>query len=179
MSMTNGKVVARRINLRSDHPNLVKAILPHEITHVVLADLFPDKQIPRWADEGIAVLAEPASEQSLRAADLDQPLASNKLFALNELFTMDYPKSDAWSVYYAQSVSMTRFLVDAGTPGKFLEFLRESQRVGPEAALRTSYGISGYDDLQKRWLAYARSQAAGTLTASSDTAEKDATRSTR
>ena len=58
--MCNGnRVVARRMNLRADHPLLVTAILPHEVTHVVLADLFTTQQIPRWADEGLAVLAEP------------------------------------------------------------------------------------------------------------------------
>ena len=41
--MCNGnRVVARRMNLRADHPLLVTAILPHEVTHVVLADLFTD-----------------------------------------------------------------------------------------------------------------------------------------
>jgi hypothetical protein len=172
MSMSDGKVVARRINLRADHPNVVRAVLPHEVTHVVLADLFPDKQIPRWADEGLAVLAEPEKEQALRAADLEQPLASNKLFAPGDLFTMDYPKSDAWSLYYAQSVSMTRFLVESGSPASFIGFVRESQTSGPEPALRSIYKISGYDELQKRWLAYARAHASGTLTASSDTSEK-------
>ncbi len=50
------------------------AILPHEVTHVVLADLFTTQQIPRWADEGIAVLAEPNAEQEIRAAELQEPL---------------------------------------------------------------------------------------------------------
>ena len=74
MGMNGGRIIARRVNLRVDHPNLLRAILPHEITHVVLADLFPHQQIPRWADEGMAVLSEPASEQHLRAADLNDPL---------------------------------------------------------------------------------------------------------
>ncbi len=92
------------------------AILPHEVTHVVLADLFPSQQIPRWADEGMAVLAEPHSEQRLRAADLDKPLTSGQLFKLNELMVMDYPDGKYWSLYYAQSVSLTRFLVDQEAP---------------------------------------------------------------
>ena len=62
--VSNGnRVTARRTNLRADHPQLLTAILPHEVTHVVLADLFTTQQIPRWADEGIAVLAEPTAEQ--------------------------------------------------------------------------------------------------------------------
>ena len=106
-----GRIIARRVNLRADHANLLRAILPHEITHVVLADLFPHQQIPRWADEGMAVLSEPASEQHLRAADLDEPLTKGQLFKLEHLMAMDYPEGKYWGLYYAQSVSLTRFSV--------------------------------------------------------------------
>jgi hypothetical protein len=37
--------------------------LPHEITHVVLADRFNTKPMPRWADEGMAVLTEPVEKK--------------------------------------------------------------------------------------------------------------------
>ena len=70
MGINGNRIIARRVNLRADHPQLLTAILPHEVTHVVLADLFTEKQIPRWADEGMAVLAEPVSEQLSRAGDL-------------------------------------------------------------------------------------------------------------
>src|SRR5206468_7649581 len=70
MGLNGGRVVARRVNLRADHPNLLVAVLPHEVTHVILADLFPSQQIPKWADEGMAVLSEPAAEQDRRLADL-------------------------------------------------------------------------------------------------------------
>ncbi len=157
MGLNAGRVVARRVNLRADHPNLLSAVLPHEVTHVVLADLFPDLQIPRWADEGIAVLSEPESEQSLRAADLAKPLESGELFTLGELMRMDYPDGKFWSLYYAQSVSLTRFLVAQGTPSQFLEFVRGSQHNGIEPELKRLYGIESLDQLQERWLAAVRS----------------------
>ena len=43
---------------------------------------------------------------------------------------------------------------------------------GPEPALQSVYEISDYAELQAKWLAYARSHASGTLTASSGTPEK-------
>src|SRR3954470_18043009 len=156
MGMNGGQIIARRINLRVDHPNLLKAILPHEITHVVLADLFPNQQIPRWADEGMAVLAEPPSEQHLRASDLDDPLASGQLFKLEQLMAMDYPDGKFWGLYYAQSVSLTRFLVEQGTPAQFVKFVQGAQQNGLEAELKRVYQIEGLPDLQQRWLAYAR-----------------------
>jgi hypothetical protein len=159
MGMNAGRIVTRRINVRADHPNLVVAILPHEVTHVVLADLFPTQQIPRWADEGMAVLAEPHSEQQLRAADLEKPLSSGQLFKLNELMVMDYPDGKFWGLYYAQSVSLTRFLVEQGTPAQFIQFVQGTQRNGLEAELKRVYRIDGFEDLQKRWLTYARDQS--------------------
>ncbi|MBV8269333.1 MAG: hypothetical protein JO252_23670 [Planctomycetaceae bacterium] len=160
MGLNAGRVIARRINLRVDHPNLIKAVLPHEITHVLLADLFPDRQIPRWADEGIAVLSEPSSEQRLRAADLEKPLAAGRLFQVKDLMVMDYPDGQYWGLYYAQSVSLTRFLVEQGTPAQFIQFVQGTLHNQPEAELRRIYQIDGYADLQIRWLAYARGKSA-------------------
>ena len=113
-------------------------MLPHEVTHVILADLFPTQQIPRWADEGIAVLSEPTTEQRLRAADLDEPLSSGTLFKVESLMAMDYPDGRYWGLYYAQSVSLTRFLVEQGTPAQFIQFVQGAQRRPPESELRGS-----------------------------------------
>jgi len=156
MGMNAGKIVTRRINLRADHPTLTHAVLPHEVTHVVLADLFPTQQVPRWADEGMAVLAEPESEQLLRAGDLKDPLTSGKLFKLKDLMIMDYPEGKYWGLYYAQSVSLTRFMVELGTPAQFIQFVQASQRGQLEAELKRIYKINSIEELQNRWLAYAR-----------------------
>ena len=124
MGINGNRIIARRVNLRADHPQLLTAILPHEVTHVVLADLFTEKQIPRWADEGMAVLAEPISEQVSRAGDLAAPLEQGRLFRLSELMAIDYPNAESWGLYYAQSVSLTQFLVELGTPEQFVSFVR-------------------------------------------------------
>lgn len=158
MGLGGGQVVARRVNLRADHPNLLTAVLPHEVTHVVLADVFREIQVPRWADEGMAVLSEPASEQELRAGDLSGPLADNRLFRVADLMSMDYPDGRFWSLYYAQSVSLTRYLVEQGSPEKFIEFVRGSQRAGVDAELKRVYGITSVADLQTRWLAHVRAR---------------------
>ncbi len=159
-SMANDgtRVLSRRMNLRADNPRLLTATLPHEVTHIVLADLFVTRMIPRWADEGLAVLAEPAAEQHRRQADLKGPLDSGRVFEAGKLMTMDYPEPKDWKLFYAQSVSLTRFLVDQGPPERFIQFVREAQRLGPEPALRDIYQIDGLSALQERWLAYARSQ---------------------
>lgn len=198
MGMNEGRIVLRRIHLRGDHPNLVKAILPHEVTHVVLADIFPRQQVPRWADEGMAVLAEPTPEQSLRAADLEEPLRTGRLFHLRDLMVMDYPAQQHWALYYAQSVSLTRFLVETGSHARLVRLvesaqkatevhlfgklspnlppdhpqvraqIQEAMRNGFTDALKEVYAINGYDDLQARWLEFARGQASGAAIAGTD-----------
>lgn len=151
-----GRVTARRVNLRTDHPKLVAAILPHEVTHIVLAELFPEQQIPRWADEGMAVLAEPSDEQQHRAADLHAPLRGGKIFSVDQLMVMDYPEGQHWPLYYAQSISLTKYLVELDSPVRFVEFVRDAQKHGFEPALQRHYQISSYRDLQERWLVYAQ-----------------------
>jgi hypothetical protein len=165
MGMSGSRVTARRVNLRADHPQMLDAIMPHEVTHVVLADLFTQQQIPRWADEGMAVLAEPAAEQSNRCADLTGPLREGRIFKLSDLMAIDYPNAEAWSLYYAQSVSLTQFLVQLGTPQQFVSFVRGAQKIGIEASLKAAYKIDGFPDLEQRWQEFATRQA-GELTAS-------------
>jgi hypothetical protein len=156
MTVNGGKISGRRINLKADHVNLLTAVLPHEVTHVVLADLFPSRPIPRWADEGMAVLSEPRAEQKARAADLAEPLASGRLFQLQQLMSMDYPDGRFWGLYYAQSVSVTQYLVSLASPAKFVEFLKGAETNGIEPELRRVYQIDGFADLQRGWLEHAR-----------------------
>ena len=172
MGINANRVTARRVNLRADHPQLLSAILPHEVTHVVLADLFRQQQIPRWADEGMAVLAEPLAEQLGRAADLSAPLEEGRVFKLSELMAIDYPSAEAWSLYYAQSVSLTQFLVELGSPEQFIRFIHNAQRQGIELALREVYHLDGFEALEQRWLTFARRQSAE-ITASRSGSGKD------
>lgn len=176
MGVNGNRIVARRVNLRADHPQLLTAILPHEVTHVVLADLFTQQQIPRWADEGMAVLAEPRAEQSSRASELTEPLKEGRVFKLSELMAIDYPNAEAWNLYYAQSVSLTQFLVEQGSPEQFVAFVRGAQRKGVENALRESYHIEGFAELENRWQSFARRQAAEITASSREASEADPVR---
>jgi hypothetical protein len=156
MGLSGGKVVARRINLRADAKDLVEAVTPHEVSHVVLADLFPTQQIPRWADEGMAVLSEPIEAQAARLADLEGPLSSGRVFRTGAMLTSPNPDGRFWELYMAQSASLTRFLVQLDSPERFVAFLKAAERLGPEAAIRDAYGFDDLDELHSRWLAHAR-----------------------
>ena len=171
VKLEGGRVTARVVKLRADNAKMLDAVLPHEVTHIVLADLFPAQQIPRWADEGMAVLSEPESEQTLRIRDLATPIRNDVVFQLEVLMTADYPGGNHWALYYAQSVSLTRYLVGIGTPRQFVEFVRASQARGIDVALKENYGIEGVAQLESRWKNHTRNalQPATASAAASET----------
>ncbi|MEW4567753.1 hypothetical protein AB1L88_07790 [Tautonia sp. JC769] len=160
LDLSRGRVVSRRINLRADADRLLDAVVPHEVSHVVLADLFPNQQIPRWADEGMAILAEPTDAQSARLADLDASLSAGRVFRTGPLMGASGPNDRDWDLFMAQSASLTRYLVQLDSPARFLAFVRASQRLGLEPALKTVYGFEDAEDLHARWLSHARRESA-------------------
>jgi hypothetical protein len=154
--LSGGRVTARLVKLRADNDKMLDAVLPHEVTHIILADLFPVQQIPRWADEGMSVLSEPEAEQALRARDLADPFRKDVLFHLDVLMKTDYPSGSYWALFYAQSVSLTRYLVGQGTPPQFIRFVKATQQTNIDTALRQHYKIDGVAELEARWKAHTR-----------------------
>ena len=108
------------------------------------------------------------------AAELQEPLEAGRVFDLRKLMAMDYPEAKEWSLYYAQSVSLTRFLVEQGSPEKFVQFVQNSLRDGTEGALRGTYGIGGFAELQEKWIEYARQQLTADRQAGRDTGSQPA-----
>jgi len=173
MGLQNGRVVARRVNLRADADRLLDTVLPHEITHVLLADLFPRNPIPKWADEGIAMLAEPPDQFRRRLVPLSEALESGRLFRLETLMTAEYPDGRYWEVFMAQSASLTHFLVQQDSPERLLQFLRRSVSGEElESALRDVYGFSNFKDLETRWLAWAGRETTDAIAAEPDDAPR-------
>jgi hypothetical protein len=143
------RVVNRRMELRCDVVGFLEAVLPHETTHVVLAGNFGNHLVPRWADEGMAVLSEPTDKIDQHRRNLIQ--AKNQLFRVKELMELnDYPNSKRISAFYAQSVVLVDFLAQQRGPTVFSQFLRDGLRGGYEAALRQHYGWT-MEELETRW----------------------------
>jgi hypothetical protein len=155
------KIVSRRIDVHCDNANMLTGVLPHETTHVVLADGFGPRPLPHWADEGMAVLAEPRDRIDLHLHNLPQHRANAELFAVAELMQMDqYPDAGRIGAFYAESVSLVEFLSKEKGPAAFAQFMRDGLQGGYEAALQKYYDIHGFDDLQRRWQRYAFSGVA-------------------
>jgi hypothetical protein len=150
------RVLSRRIDLRCDDPNLLIAVLPHETTHVVLAGQFGDRPVPRWADEGIAVLTEPRDKIDRHLRNLPEYYRDRQLFGVRRLMQMnDYPDPYYIGPFYAQSVSLVEFLTNERGHRVFTQFLREALRTGYDTALQKHYGFRSFEELQDRWTRYA------------------------
>jgi hypothetical protein len=145
------KVTRRLIDFRGDSP-LGLAALPHEMTHVILADLLGGRQPPRWADEGMAILADSRDKQFLHERDLNQGLASRTAFRVGELLSIgDYPHPSRIPAFYGQSASLTACLAKRDDPAKFVEFLRRALDGGYDQALRDVYHIDNVAQFERLW----------------------------
>ncbi len=154
--LSPGRMLQRRINVAADDRGLMVSTLPHEVTHVVASDLLSGK-VPRWANEGMAVLSEHLRKIQYYDAILNRALASGKWFPVKRLMHMRrYPGRRTLHLYYAQSTSLVLFFVTQKSNATFVHFLRDANRRGYLSALKRHYGIVGYADLQRRWLKAAR-----------------------
>lgn len=158
-----GGVVQQDMKIFGKVDQLLESVLPHEVTHTVLAHHF-GVPVPRWADEGGSVLSENDNERLEHDIKCREFLNAERGIPLRHLFPMkDYPKDTI--VLYAQGFSVSNYLIDQGGGGlkgrqKFLQFLETGMAKGGknwEAAVKSHYGYDGVEDLQEKWIASLRS----------------------
>jgi hypothetical protein len=164
-----GQLVTRRIDLRADHPDGYQDALAHEMTHVVVADRFTAVPLPRWADEGMAVLADSGEKQSAQYSDRTASRRNGTAFRLVELFSLeDYPRPERQAAFYGQSASLARYMVERGSPEQFVRFVEQACKIGYDEALRDVYQVAGVAELEREWLAHLKTPQAAMV--SEDTA---------
>jgi hypothetical protein len=145
------RVVKRRMDLRCDNPGMMETVLPHETTHIVLAGMFDHHHVPRWADEGIAVLTEPSYKVEQHRRNLEKSQQEGLLFGVRELMQLDdYPAPRRIGAFYAQSVCLVEFMAELRGPQEFTSFVRDGLRDGYDEALRKHYGMD-MNELHQRW----------------------------
>jgi hypothetical protein len=135
---------------------ILETLLPHEIVHAILASHFK-AAIPRWADEGAALMAEDPQEQQRlwlleepRLTGKDQPPLTDLLDA------SEYPaRKDEVRTFYIRGAALTAFLVSAGKT-RFLEFVRAGMNDGWNSAVLVHYGFADVAELEAAWLDWLR-----------------------
>jgi hypothetical protein len=147
-----GVINLRRVDVRSQNSNWLSAALPHELTHVILADCFAGKVVPRWIDEGVALLADPAEKRLRHKAEMDQAIADRLAFRVVELLTLeDYPADNRWGAFYGQSLSLVEYMTQQRSTDDFIRFVQLSFDKGYDASLREVYGLADVAALERSW----------------------------
>jgi hypothetical protein len=152
-----GKVLNRDMRLEGPLDRILSSSLPHEVTHVVFADALGGP-VPRWADEGSAILSEDEDERQrhdlLARRILDTP---GRAIPLRRLLPMTGYPTDVMALY-AQGYSVTRFLVERKDHKTFVAFVKQGADAGWDEALQARYRLRDVKGLEDAWLAWLRAQ---------------------
>lgn len=154
-----GKVLSQRMELEGALETVLTDLVPHEVMHAILAHHF-GKPIPRWADEGAALLCETAGSGARHERALQKVFQEGRMIRLRQLLPMrEYPQDVV--VLYTQGHSLTEWLVRARGRSAFLEFVALGDRDGWEKAVKALYKYESVDEMEKAWLASVRDDVVG------------------
>ena len=150
------QITGRRIDLRGDVVEPLRKALPHEMTHVLMADAFAGKELPRWADEGMAMQADLPDKLARHSRDLNEAIQRRQDFHVGELLTEpNYPTGNGRAVFYGESASLVGFLTSRRPAADFVAFVRRADDEGYDAALHEMYGIKDVGQLEHLWKSHA------------------------
>jgi hypothetical protein len=146
-----GQVVAADTALAARDSDTLDTVR-HELTHVVVGRasrgfIVP---VPTWVNEGLAVFAQNALSPGWQQA-LDLAIRRNRPLPIESL--SDSTRSNAdFSLFYAESGSLVRFLVETYGDAKFGQFFAALGRDTLNGALKSVYGFDqfGLEDAWRR-----------------------------
>lgn len=147
-----GEVVRVGIRLQGPAEQLLEYVLPHELTHAVLVTAIGEA-LPRWADEGAAMLSESQSQKLRQKLVVEQLIHTGDLIPFRQMLLMiDYPPNKSQlHAFYAQSLTLSEFLISRGGRGRFLQFVHDGHAEEWDSALRRHYELESVEDLQGAW----------------------------
>ena len=155
-SFRRGEVFGWQMTLQGPDGEVLESILPHELTHTVLACRFR-RPVPRWADEGAAVLAESLAERRRQQRAVVKLFETGRRIPLRQLLRIsEYPSDrSAMLALYAEGVSLVRFLVERGGRIRFLAFLDAAAGGDWDSAVGSNYGGVSIEELEREWMGWA------------------------
>ena len=135
------------------HDAYAPDILRHELSHIVMRNAVkgPFSNLPAWLEEGVAVYSQSQPLADMKSA-LEAAIKSNRPFTIRSLSSASVGESGgSVGLFYGQSYSVVRFLIDDYGEEKFRELLaafREGNRT--DDALMQVYGFD-QDGLENAW----------------------------
>jgi hypothetical protein len=155
LEIGDGQVWMRRLHVRADDLQRLDKLLVHELTHVVLADHFAQRQIPRWADEGIAVLSEPVTRRNEWRRWLRDEAAQGRLFPLRDLANLRQIPRDKrlGDLFYAQSAALVEYLLSERklSESQVLQLVSDSESQGLDRTLERWFPEESFVALETDW----------------------------
>lgn len=149
-----GRVHGQSMHIEGPVRKLISCVLPHEVTHTVFAYRF-GQPVPRWLDEGSAVMSEDDEERARHDRMCRDYLNQGRAIPLRTLASMrEYPR-DVMALY-AEGYCVSNYLVGVGGRQRFLEFIRAGMASGWDNASKSLYGFQSIDDLEQQWLQHLR-----------------------
>ncbi|MFH1876573.1 MAG: hypothetical protein ABH865_06755 [Candidatus Omnitrophota bacterium] len=141
--------------------NLLGRSLPHEFTHLIIADILEVKpqNIPLWLSEGIATHEARQSSDEVNTF-LCFAAAEKKYIALTELVSLrEYPTAEErLNLFYLQSQSFVEFLLEKKKrKDVFFLFMKRmaKKQESLEQAYQEAYGEGlTVQELEEQWLEY-------------------------
>lgn len=127
--------------------------MAHELTHLITDQLTSNAfaGIPAWLNEGLSMYAEGELRSTNRNA-LNTAIRNNSLLSLRTISSLP-GKPDAVNLFYGESYSIVRYLIDTYGSGKMSELLATfKQGTSTNEALTKVYGFS-VDGLEAKWRA--------------------------
>jgi len=142
---------------------MLDRILPHEMCHLVLKELFGDSYCPLFLNEGLAMMAESQVENS-RIRLAGRTVAGKALRRLETICIAQQYNVEEPIVFYAESYSFVEFLHGRLSGQQFRDLLANVQQGCPVAdAVQRSLYMPADDsftaDLANAWEDHAIAQA--------------------
>ena len=148
----------REIVSYKESVNFLTSLLPHEMTHLILAD-YMEKNIPLWFNEGLAVNMELTSKSGYVNTIKEELKKGNNFSIYEVLDKTNYPEDEEKVLlFYSISYSLVNFLRSKGQYRftNLCRALRDGKNF--ERALISSYqfDFGSLDRLDKKWQEHIR-----------------------
>jgi hypothetical protein len=172
-----GAILSMDMHIEGTTDRLIASVLPHEITHTVLAYRFR-MPVPRWADEGGSVLSEDQPERERHEQIVQQILQQGRAIPLRRLFNLTQYPRDVMALY-AEGYSVTNFLVGQSSRSVFLTFVAQGMQGDWDGALRTHFSYQSIEELERAWIQHVRNNRQPAVEVASGNVRREASPTSR
>ena len=147
-----GRMGAAQIHSWQTSARLLKSVLPHEITHLIVNSNLADVgALPRCLHEGFAVMMEPTFRHEYFMNFLRARVKSRDFIPLQDLVvSRDYPRDPEF--FYAEGFALLNFIVQEKGLKQAVALIRNASPGQAESELLHACGRKSMDELQADWV---------------------------